>query len=119
MVDLRAGFQTELHSTDRISTSIQAVVNRYYSKGSFTASEDNSFIYLHKGVPLVLTSFHVRFLDPDKTVSNELGDSNTIFVEVVRESDLARFQRQSATAQMNQIKDKEEIQAAKQDTLKK
>ena len=115
LVDLRAGFQTELHSTDRISTSIQAVVNRYYSKGSFTASEDNSFIYLHKGVPLVLTSFHVRFLDPDKTVSNELGDSNTIFVEVVRESDLARFQRQSATAQMNQIKEKEEIQAAKQE----
>lgn len=114
LVDLRAGFQTELHSTDQISTSIQAVVNRYYSKGSFTASEDNSFIYLHKGVPLVLTSFHVRFLDPDKTISSELGDANTIFVEVVRESDLERFQRQSAEAQMNQIKEKQQLQAQKQ-----
>ena len=107
LLDLRAGFQTDMHSTDSHTTSIQAVINRYYSKGSFTASEDGFFNYLHKGVPLILTSFHCRFLNPDKTVSDELGDNNSIFIEIDRESDLARFQRQSATQQMKTIQAKE------------
>ena len=84
MVEINAGFNTNFISTETSSSKIQAVVNRYYSRGSYTSGQDSSLTYIHRGVPIVLSKFYIRILDPTKNVPVGLGSDNTIFVEIVR-----------------------------------
>jgi len=84
LVEINAGFNTNFISTETTSSKIQAIVNRYYSKGSYTTGEDSSLAYIHRGVPIVLSKFYTRILDPTKKVPVELGEDNTVFIEIVR-----------------------------------
>ena len=83
-IELIAGFQSELVSELSIQQNIHSIVNRYYSLGSFTSSEGSSINYIHRGEPLFLSDFKVRILDSDKNLSVELGEDNTIFLEIIR-----------------------------------
>ena len=54
LIEMNAGFKNNLVSTDRTSSTIQGIIDRYYSKGSYTMGGDNSLTYTHRGQPLVL-----------------------------------------------------------------
>lgn len=110
LVDVRAGFKTDMISSETTSHSIQNVVNRYYSKGSFSVSEDTSLGYTHRGAPLVLSGFHIRILNPQRELVSTLGDNSTIFVEVTRQDPLQRFERENALAEMEQVQAKQNEQ---------
>ena len=94
LVEMNAGFHTNLISTSQTSTTVQAIVNRYFSKGQYTTGSDSSLIYQHRGQPLVLSKFHTRILDPSRKVPVKLGDDNTIFIEIVRNNQFFLMQRQ-------------------------
>lgn len=61
------------------------VIGRYYEEGSFNSGTSADGIpYLHRGEPIVLSSFKVRILQSDGSVPTSLGDKNTIFLQVVK-----------------------------------
>ena len=72
--------------TNMPSQHIQAIVSKYYSAGSFTIMEGSagSFNYTHKGNPFYIQSLRVRILEADGTDPTNLGDNNTIFLQIER-----------------------------------
>lgn len=65
--------------------SIRAVVGRYYSAASYTMGTTADAVpYTHKGEPIVLNSFTVRILGPDKQTAANLGGDTAVVLEVVR-----------------------------------
>ena len=79
------GIMTNRLISDSESTStISAVVSRYFSVGSYTtAAADPSFIYTHRGETAILSKAKIRILNSDRTPA-VLGDDNTVFLSVVR-----------------------------------
>ena len=68
------------------SHSIQAIVSKYYSAGSYTIMEGaaGSFGYTHKGKPFYLHDLTVSILDPDGNYSEQIGSNNTVFIEITK-----------------------------------
>lgn len=69
-------------------SGVQSIVNRYYTQNSYTSDQGaGSISYFHKGESQTLTEFNIRVLNPNFTVPPEtqLGISNTIFIEVVKQ----------------------------------
>ena len=65
------------------NTKISGIVSRYYQTLSYTSSMDGSgaIPYIHKGEPLIIDSFKVRILDPDGTLTDNIQDSNVVFLQ--------------------------------------
>ena len=65
------------------NNKISAIVSRYYQTQSYTSAMDGSgaIPYIHKGQPLIIDSFKVRILDPDGTVTDNIQDSNVVFLQ--------------------------------------
>ena len=88
--DLRGSVETNFsgNNPSQDSKSIQAIVGSYYSNGNFTqAGAESSITYEHMSdTPLVLSEIETRVLLPDmsKPDLSELGDRNTIFLEIIR-----------------------------------
>lgn len=67
------------------SDNIRAVVGRYYSQASYTTgTEADAIPYTHKGLPIVLNSFDIEILAPNKQIAPNLGTDSAVFLEVVR-----------------------------------
>tara|TARA_R110000787_G_scaffold5354_1_gene19575 strand:- start:1575 stop:3752 length:2178 start_codon:yes stop_codon:yes gene_type:complete len=84
LIEITAGFQNEIVGGDSITQNISGIVNRYYSLGTYTSSEGSSFNYIHKGVPVYLKDIRIRVLDSDKNLATNIGDDNTIFLQIIR-----------------------------------
>ena len=94
LIEMNAGFHNELISTETTSSTIQAIVDRYYSKGSYTMGSQNAITYTHRGQPIVLSKFYTRILQPDRTVPDQLGDDNTLFIEIIRNNEFYLMKKQ-------------------------
>jgi len=68
------------------SSKIQAIVGNYYSNGNFLqAAADAGIPYVHNSeTPLLLSTVSVRVLKPNMALPdiNELGEKNTVFMEI-------------------------------------
>ena len=76
--DIRGSRDSAIHNN-----KISGIVSRYYQTGSYTSSMDGSgaIPYVHKGEPLIIDSFKVRILDPDGTLTENIQDSNVVFLQ--------------------------------------
>lgn len=87
-VEIKAGYENEIVGSDTIgglTQFIQGIVNRYYSLGAYTSGgTESSLIYTHKGSPIYLRDIKVRILDSDKNQVNNIGEDNTIFLQIIR-----------------------------------
>jgi hypothetical protein len=64
---------------------IKGIIPTYYlSQDSFATSYEDTLSYVHKGEPLQLTSLSVRILNPITKLAAELGDNNTIYLQVTQ-----------------------------------
>ncbi len=62
-----------------------AICSRYYERATYTsATESDSIVYTHRGAPALLSSFSCRILDSDKNIALNLGEDNTVFLQVVK-----------------------------------
>lgn len=62
---------------------IKGVIPTYYlSQDSFATSYEDTLTYIHKGQPLQLSSLSVRLLNPITKEPAELGDNNTIYLQI-------------------------------------
>lgn len=85
LVEVNANFKTDYYSQSYIKRNIKAIVSKYYAYKSFTVGdESNDLTYQHIGDPIYLTGFHIRILDPDLNLADDLGDDNTVFLEIKR-----------------------------------
>ena len=70
------------------SNRVQSIVGRYFQQqGNFL--QDNgagSIVYEHVGLPQMITDLDVRVVHPDGAPPNpnELGVSNSVFLEIVK-----------------------------------
>lgn len=73
------------HVGTTTSRTTQAIVSRYYNSGSYTTADSSSGImYTHVGAPQMLKSLRVRILEPDGTLSKEIGSDNAVFFQLQR-----------------------------------
>ena len=84
LIDIDTKLQNEMISSDSNTTTIQGIVNRYYSQNSYTSSDGSNISYTHRGQPMLLSSVGVRILNPDHTLASVGGDS-TVFIMVQKQ----------------------------------
>ena len=86
LIDTQSVFSSQ-HISTTTSRTTQAIVSRYYNSGSYTTADSSSGImYTHVGAPQMLKSLRVRILEPDGTLSGEIGSDNAVFFQLQRNS---------------------------------
>lgn len=80
---------TNIVGKDVSNNKIKAIVSRFYTQDSYTSCyNEGAIAYTHQSnEPLQLSNFNVRILNGDgelASVQEDLGDDNTIFMEVIR-----------------------------------
>jgi len=72
------------HGDTTINTDIQAIIGRYYSANNFTSCyNEGSIPYVYnEDEPTILSEVQIRILDPDGSVAEGLGNKNTIFLQI-------------------------------------
>lgn len=86
LIEINSQFKNEFLTPDNNYRNIQQIVNRYYELNSYTSGQDGQIIYQHKGEPILLQSFHCRILTSEKELAPNIGDDNTIHIEVIKGS---------------------------------
>ena len=75
---------------DDVTTSnkVAGIMGKYFTSGNFLQSQgQGGIIYQHIGDPVLLSDMAVTIRNPDGTIptGNDLGDDNSIFLEIVKE----------------------------------
>lgn len=69
--------------------TIKSIVGRYYQTSDYTQDAGaGSIPYIHKGLPQYIDKLNVRILSPNGTLSTEISDDNTVFLELIKRSQL-------------------------------
>tara|TARA_R110002096_G_scaffold118296_2_gene256172 strand:- start:417 stop:2513 length:2097 start_codon:yes stop_codon:yes gene_type:complete len=76
--------QSNLISNNQNYANISAIVSKQYDSDDIvTGFADSAIPYVHRGLPVKLSSARVRILDPiSKEVVTTLGDQNSVFLQV-------------------------------------
>lgn len=71
---------------DDILSKISGIVSRYYTVGSYTsAGGESSLTYIHQSeIPLTISTFRVRILNDDKQLASDIGDDNSLYIQIER-----------------------------------
>ena len=86
LVEVGSQFKNEFLTPENNFRSIQQIVNRYYELNSYTSAENGQIIYEHTGEDMLLQSFKCRILTSDKQVPTNIGNDNTLHIEIVKGS---------------------------------
>jgi hypothetical protein len=85
LIDINAQFNSEFTGAKYQSDNIRAIVSRYYQQNSYTiGSGADSVPYIHRGDPVMLSSFRCRILSGDKKLAPNLEEDNTLILEVIK-----------------------------------
>jgi hypothetical protein len=85
LIEVSGGLSSELISSVNINQNISAIINRYYSLGSFTSGDASSSLqYVHSGASVYLKNLKFRILNSDRTPSENLDADNTVFINVIK-----------------------------------
>ena len=91
LIEVKANFNNNFITEDENRKSVMAIVSRFYEKDAYTnATEDASLIYTHQGEDMILSSFDIRILDSDKNLASNIGQDNTVFLNVIKSPPLAK-----------------------------
>lgn len=85
-IEVDVGINNQKIGSDKFNNKIGGIISRFYSSNSYSSSMDNSgsFIYLHSGQPLTISSANVRILSPQGYLVDDLGNNNTVFLSVIK-----------------------------------
>jgi hypothetical protein len=85
MTDL--GFVNNSYIGSTFYRNINGIISKYYAYGSYAFAESDAAIqYIHSGAPIQLKSVHVRLLKSNKKLDVNLGDDNTVILQVIKGS---------------------------------
>ncbi len=83
MTDL--GFVNNSYIGSTFYRNINGIISKYYAYGSYAFAESDAAIqYIHSGAPIQLKSVHVRLLKSNKKLDVNLGDDNTVILQVIK-----------------------------------
>ena len=80
------GINSDIREGDRKNNNIQSIISRFYNQDSYTSGYNEGsipFVYTSNN-PTYLTDFRVRILEPDGTLATDIGNTNTVFIEVAK-----------------------------------
>lgn len=85
LVEIDAKYNNTVLTSTKSYNKISGICSRYYTVGSYTsAGSEGAITYIHNSTqPLMINSLRIRILNPDKTLANDIGDDNAIFIEVI------------------------------------
>lgn len=75
-------------SENTTSNKVQGIMGKYFTSGNFLQSQgQGAIVYEHDGDPVLLSDLAVTIRNPDMTLSarNDLGEKNSIFLEVIKQ----------------------------------
>ena len=85
LIEVGSNFQTNFINENQTKKNVLGIVSKYYVKDSYTsAGEEASLIYQHQGEPMLLSSFDIRILDSDRNLATNIGDDNTIILQIIK-----------------------------------
>lgn len=70
------------------SNRVQGIMGKYFTSGNFLQSQgQGAVVYQHEGEPVLLSDLAVAIRNPDMSLPaiNDLGDKNSIFLEVIKQ----------------------------------
>jgi hypothetical protein len=87
LVEITAGMEQDLITNQNIHNNIFAIVGKYYQSNNYSYSnEADAVVYTHIGNPLTINSFQVRILDSNYEVPNDLGEDNSFFLQLNKQT---------------------------------
>lgn len=79
------GIKQSAVGSDTTSSSLQAIVSRYYNSGSYTTGDSSmGVVYQHKGAPQYLQSLKIRVLQPNGGLADDVGNDSAVFLQIDR-----------------------------------
>jgi hypothetical protein len=85
VIEISGGLSPDLIGAVSINQNISAIVNRYYSLGSYTSGDESqSMVYTHSGPSVYLKDLKIRILDSDKNLALNLDPDNTIYINIIK-----------------------------------
>ena len=85
LISCDLNYTTDYYGADSMWTKISAIVSRYYAYGTYTSGDGaQSIQYQHYGAPIYLKNCRVRIMKPDKTIDQNLGEDNTVMMEIIK-----------------------------------
>ena len=86
LIEITSGFSTDKRSGRDKNTKIMGIVNKYYQQSSGFTTDDSqgSFTYEHIGQSQKLSSFRVRILNPDSSLSDGLKNNSSVFLQIIK-----------------------------------
>ena len=83
-VEVDMGLNNDLINSK--NPKVKSIMNRYYSVDSYTTSYgEGDIMYQHKGDSVKCSSIGIRILKPDGSLSTDIGNANSVFLEVIKE----------------------------------
>ena len=70
------------------SNRVQGIMGKYFTSGNFLQSQgQGAIVYEHEGEPVLLSELSVAIRNPDMTLpaDNDLGENNSVFLEVIKQ----------------------------------
>jgi len=84
ILDMNMKFNNEFIGKD-VNYNVQSIISRYYNYGSYAFGDvDGAVQYIHKGASIILKSIRSRILNSSKQIDDELGNDNTIYMQIIR-----------------------------------
>lgn len=79
------GIKQSAVGSNTTSSSLQAIVSRYYNSGSYTTGDSSmGVVYQHKGPPQYLQSLKIRVLQPNGELADDVGNDSAVFLQIDR-----------------------------------
>ena len=96
LLEINANYNSgELITNEQTFNHIHAIISKQYLSSGFITSYggNDSISYIHQGLPMLISSFNVRILNPDKTEVTQIGAKNVIFLEVIKNATPAQIKK--------------------------
>ena len=81
-IAIETSFKNMLIGTE-IKRNITALISRYFESNSYCSGNiSDAITYIHKGLPVLLSSIGVRILNGDGIIVSGLGADNSVYIQV-------------------------------------
>lgn len=88
LVEINSVLRNDMRGQTDDFHHVFGVVSRQWTYGQLlTAFSDSSINYTHIGDPIILNTFDIRILNQNKTVADDLGNNNSIYLQVIRNNE--------------------------------
>jgi len=106
LIEINSQFKNNFLTEDNNYNHMSQIVNRYYELNSYTSGESGQIVYEHFGKSVLLQSFECRILTSTKEPAPNLGDDNTVHLQIIKPPRPSPFQIQ-LTSKNEKEKEKE------------